>query len=115
MSTTPAEGGACPGASAGGGPMPTSSLMTGTATTAQRHTERTTVTARVRKARSGAFSDLRDNSAEQIAQRLDYPLGALGASSYRGIILDDLNEIEDPSARRALGRFLSGRRRRDML
>ncbi|MHC2313116.1 hypothetical protein ACVIHC_000162 [Bradyrhizobium diazoefficiens] len=59
--------------------------------------------------------DLRDNSAELIAQRLDYSLGALGASNYRGIILDDLNEIEDPSARRALARFLSALRRRDML
>jgi hypothetical protein len=59
--------------------------------------------------------DLRENSAEQIAQRLDYSLGALGASRYRGIILDDLNEIEDPVARRALARFLSALRRRDML
>ena len=59
--------------------------------------------------------DLRDNSAEQIAERLDYSLGALGASSYRGIILDDLNEIEDPDASRALARFLSALRRRDIL
>lgn len=59
--------------------------------------------------------DLRDNSGEQIAQRLDFSLGALGAFGYRGIILDDLNEIEDPSARRALARFLSALRRRDML
>ena len=59
--------------------------------------------------------DLRDNSAELIAQRLDYSLGALGASNYRGIILDDFNEIEDPSARRALARFLSALRRRDVL
>jgi hypothetical protein len=59
--------------------------------------------------------DLRDSSAELIAQRFDYSLGALGASSYRGIILDDLNEVEDPSARRALARFLSALRRRDML
>ena len=49
--------------------------------------------------------DLRDNSAEEISRRLDYSLGALGASSYRGIILDDLNEIEDSGARRALARF----------
>jgi len=59
--------------------------------------------------------DLRDNSAEEISQRLDYSLGALGASSYRGIILDDLNEIEDSRAQRALARFLSALRRRDML
>jgi len=59
--------------------------------------------------------DLRDNSAEQIAQRLSYALGALRASSYRGIILDDLNEVEDPDARRALALFLSTLRRRDML
>ena len=59
--------------------------------------------------------DLRDNSAEEIARRLDYSLGALGASSYQGIILDDLNEIEDSRARRALARFLSALRRRDML
>lgn len=51
--------------------------------------------------------DLRDNSAEQIAERLDYSLGALGASSYRGIILDDLNEIEDSGARRAFAIPLS--------
>jgi hypothetical protein len=59
--------------------------------------------------------DLRDSSAELIAQRLDHSLGALGASRYHGIILDDLNEIEDPGARRALARFLSALRRRDML
>ncbi len=59
--------------------------------------------------------DLRDNSAEQIAQRLDFSLSALGTSDYRGLILDDLNEIEAPSARRAFGRFLSALRRHDML
>jgi tetratricopeptide (TPR) repeat protein len=59
--------------------------------------------------------DLRENSAEQIAQRLEDSLGSLGASSYRGIILDDLNEIEDPIVRRALARFLSALGRRDML
>ena len=59
--------------------------------------------------------DLRDSSAELIAQRLDYSLGALGAFSYRGIILDDLNEIEDPGVQRALARFLSALLRRDML
>ena len=59
--------------------------------------------------------DLRDSSAEEIAQRLDSSLGAVGVSSYRGIILDDLIEIEDSGARRALARFLSALRRRDML
>ncbi len=59
--------------------------------------------------------DLRDASAEQTAQRLDLALGALGPSGTAGVILDDLNEIEDPQARRALSRFLSTMRRRDML
>jgi len=59
--------------------------------------------------------DLRDNPAEQIAQRLDRSLGVLAGSTYRGVILDDLNEIEDPGARRGLAQFLSALRRRDML
>jgi hypothetical protein len=59
--------------------------------------------------------DLRDNAAEQMAQRLDLSLGALGPSGYRGIVLDDLNEIEDPGVRRALLRVLSAVRRRDIL
>jgi hypothetical protein len=59
--------------------------------------------------------DLRDNSAEQIAQRLELAQGALSACGYRGIILDDLNEIENPAVRRALARFLTALRRRDML
>jgi hypothetical protein len=59
--------------------------------------------------------DLRDASAEQTSQRLDLALGALGRSDSAGIILDDLNEIEDRHARRALSRFLSTLRRRDIL
>lgn len=66
-------------------------------------------------AASWCILDLRENSADQIIQRLDVAVGALGAANYRGIILDDLNEIEDPSARRAVARFLSALRRRDML
>jgi len=64
---------------------------------------------------SWCMLDLRENSADQIVQRLNLAAGALGAARYRGIILDDLNEIEDPSARRAVARFLSALRRRDML
>ena len=60
--------------------------------------------------------DLREASADQAAQRLDLALGALSsASGSAGIILDDLNEIEDPQARRALSRLLSTLRRRDIL
>jgi hypothetical protein len=59
--------------------------------------------------------DLRDASAEQIVQRLDLALGALSPSGSAGIILDDFNEIEDPQARRALSRFVSTLRRRDIL
>jgi hypothetical protein len=59
--------------------------------------------------------DLRDSSAEQSAQRLDEALAALGSLRNGGVILDDLNEIEDPHVRVALIRFLLALRRRDML
>jgi hypothetical protein len=59
--------------------------------------------------------DLRDTSAEQSTQRLDEALAALGTLTTGGVILDDLNEMEDPHARLALIRFLSGLRRRDIL
>ena len=59
--------------------------------------------------------DLRENSADQIVQRLDVAIGALGTAGCRGMILDDLNEIEDPVVRRAVARFLAALRRRDML
>ncbi len=64
---------------------------------------------------SWCILDLRENTPDQIIQRLDLAAGALGAARYQGIILDDLNEIEDPHARGALARFLSALRRRDML
>ncbi len=57
--------------------------------------------------------DLRNASAEEAAQRLDLALGSLGLSDPAGIILDDLNEIEDPGVCRALSRFLLALRRRD--
>ena len=64
---------------------------------------------------SWCILDLRENSADQIVQRLDITAGALGAANYRGIILDDLNEIEEPVVQRSLARFLSALRRRDTL
>lgn len=72
------------------------------------------LTARVHGAQWNIL-DLRDASAELVSQRLDLALGALGSSGAAGIILDDLNEIEDPQARRALIRFLASLRRRDIL
>jgi energy-coupling factor transporter ATP-binding protein EcfA2 len=78
---------------------------------------KTTVARLTARAHGSQWSivDLRDASAEQTAQRLDLALGALGLSGSAGIILDDLNEIEVPQARRALSRFLSTLRRRDIL
>jgi hypothetical protein len=48
-------------------------------------------------------------------QRLELALGSLSLSNPAGIILDDLNEIEDPTVRRTLSRFLAALRRRDAL
>jgi hypothetical protein len=45
--------------------------------------------------------DLRGASADETMQRLELALGSLSLSNPAGIILDDLNEIEDPTVRRS--------------
>lgn len=59
--------------------------------------------------------DLRESTAEQITSRLNAALSELVGSDWRGLILDDLNEIEDPAVRRSLVRFLAALHRHDML
>lgn len=59
--------------------------------------------------------DLRNASPTETAQRLNFALGSLRHSDPTGIILDDLNEIEESGPRRALSRLLSGLKRRDAL
>lgn len=78
---------------------------------------KTTVARLTARTGDGAWCmlDLRENASDQIIQRLDLSAGALGVAGYQGIILDDLNEIEDPAVQRAVARFLSALRRRDML
>jgi hypothetical protein len=65
----------------------------------------------------GAWSvlDLRDISAEETARRLDVALGMIGAADIDGIIIDDLNELEEPTVRRSLARILGALHRRDAL
>ena len=65
----------------------------------------------------GAWSvlDLRELSAEETARRLDVALGMIGAADVDGIILDDLNELEEPAVRRSFARILATLHRRDAL
>lgn len=59
--------------------------------------------------------DLRDVSPAGAVQRLEYAQSSLGSANTHGVIIDDLNVIEDPGARRAASRLVSALRRRDAL
>jgi hypothetical protein len=77
---------------------------------------KTTIARLTARAQGAPWSilDLREAPAELVSQRLDMALGAL-RDAAGGIILDDLNELEDPGVRRALSRFLTALRRKDVL
>ncbi len=59
--------------------------------------------------------DLRNASAAETIPHLDQASLELPSSRSAGVILDDLNEIEEPAARRAVIRVLSAARRNDIL
>ena len=74
------------------------------------------LTARLVAARSGgrwAIADFRNLSSADTAARLSLLLGELAASTSTSVILDDLNEIDDPTVRDLLLRLITGLRRRD--
>uniref|UniRef100_UPI000ABA1AC1 hypothetical protein n=1 Tax=Erythrobacter donghaensis TaxID=267135 RepID=UPI000ABA1AC1 len=60
-----------------------------------------------------AIVDFRNLSPADTSARLQLLLGELAASSATSIILDDLNEIDDPAIRDLLLRVMAGLRRRD--
>lgn len=59
--------------------------------------------------------DLRDASAVETVERLSLAINELAEVKPRGVILDDINELEEPTVRTMLARFLNALRRRDML
>ena len=50
--------------------------------------------------------DLRDVTGTGAVQRFGYALSSLGSANTDGVIIDDLNVMEDPAARRAAARLL---------
>lgn len=77
-----------------------------------------TVLARLARRQLGGswqIVDLRNASAAETIPHLDQASLELPSSRSTGVILDDLNEIEDPVARRAVIRILSVARRNDIL
>jgi hypothetical protein len=59
--------------------------------------------------------DCRDLSAEAAVARLRRALSVIGTSALRGVILDDLNVMEEAKVRRALSVLVSAARRADVL
>jgi hypothetical protein len=59
--------------------------------------------------------DLRDVSAPEAAELLHRAAARFSLVNPEGIILDDLNEIEDPTVRRSLNRMMLALQRRDAL
>lgn len=59
--------------------------------------------------------DLRNASAEETIPRLDQVSLELPAARSVGVILDDLNEVDDPAARQAVIRVLAAARRHDVI
>lgn len=62
-----------------------------------------------------AVVECRDLSAEATVARVRRALGVMGASRLRGVILDDVNAMEEPKVRRALSVFVSAARRLDLM
>ncbi|WP_137102335.1 tetratricopeptide repeat protein [Azospirillum argentinense] len=60
-----------------------------------------------------AIVDFRNSNSADTAARLSLLLGELAASPATSVILDDLNEIDDPAVRDLLIRLMAGLRRRD--
>lgn len=60
-----------------------------------------------------AIVDFRNLNAGETVARLSLLLGELVIAPATGVILDDLNEIDDPQVRNLLLRLMSGLRRRD--
>lgn len=59
--------------------------------------------------------DLRDATASESVERLRLAIGRVVEVRPLGVILDDINEIEDPAVQKELARFLAALRRRDAL
>ncbi|MDA9398723.1 MULTISPECIES: hypothetical protein [unclassified Bradyrhizobium] len=59
--------------------------------------------------------DFRDGSAVEAIERIQHAIADLSSLGPNGVILDDLNELEDPRVRRSLNRFILAMRRRDGL
>lgn len=59
--------------------------------------------------------DFRDASAAEAAERIHQTIAGLSSLTPNGIILDDLNELEDPLVRRHLNRLIFALKRRDGL
>ncbi|MBR9971298.1 hypothetical protein [Magnetospirillum sulfuroxidans] len=59
------------------------------------------------------IANFRDLGAAETAARLSLLIGELTASPAASVILDDLNEVDDPAVRDLLIRLLAGLRRRD--
>ena len=59
--------------------------------------------------------DFRDASAAETAERLHQTIAGLSSASPSGIILDDLNEVEDALVRRNVNRLILALKRRDAL
>lgn len=57
--------------------------------------------------------DLRDVAAQEACRRLDIAFAQVATSSFDGVIIDDLNELESPAVTQKLARFIGAIRRRD--
>jgi hypothetical protein len=66
-------------------------------------------------ARHWAILDLRDLDSGAAAARLREALGELGESNLGGVLVDDINQLDDPGVIRALAQLLYALRRRDLL
>ncbi|WP_448662852.1 hypothetical protein ACG3SL_19800 [Sphingomonas sp. CJ20] len=65
--------------------------------------------------RRWAILDLRDLAATAAAARLREALGEIGEPGLGGVLIDDINQLDDPGAARAFAQLLHALRRRDLL
>ncbi|MEQ8310435.1 MAG: hypothetical protein RIA72_07035 [Sphingopyxis sp.] len=65
--------------------------------------------------RSWAILDLRDMDAGAAAARLRETLGELGEPGLGGVLVDDINQLDDLGVARAFAQLLHALRRRDLL
>ncbi len=66
-------------------------------------------------ARNWAILDLRDLDASAAAARLRETLGELGEPGLGGVLIDDINQLDDSGVVRAFAQLLHALRRRDLL